>query len=50
MQGLPSTQEIFFIFGSFYQDVREIGFGFLSVFLILALIKEFLKGIGGYCD
>lgn len=47
MQGLPASQDIFFIFGPFYAEVRDIGFAFFFVFFVLALIKEFLSGIEG---
>lgn len=45
--GLRTTEDIFFVFAPFYDEVREIGYAFLFVFLVLALIREFLLGIQG---
>lgn len=44
---IETTQEITSIFGPFLSEVREIGFGFFFVFLVLALIREFLQGVSG---
>ena len=46
-QGLRSVEDIFYVFGPFYNEVREVGFAFLFVFLTLALIQEFLLGVQG---
>lgn len=50
MSTLPNAQEISVIFAAFYREAREIGYGFIFVFLILALIKEFLHGMEGKPD
>lgn len=42
-----STEDIVSIFGPFLTEVREIGYAFFFVFLVLALIREFLQGVSG---
>jgi len=46
-QGLRTVEDIFFIFGPFYDEVRQIGYAFLFVFLTLSFIREFLQAIEG---
>ncbi len=43
--GLRTVDDILLAFGPFYNDVRELGYGFLFVFLTLALIFELLQGM-----
>ncbi|MBI4970239.1 MAG: hypothetical protein HZC17_00145 [Candidatus Omnitrophica bacterium] len=44
-QGLRNVEDIFYVFGPMYSDVRDIGFALLLVFLTIAFIQEFLNGI-----
>jgi len=42
---IQSTQDIFVIFGPFASEVWELGYAFFFVFLVLAFIHEFIRGI-----
>ena len=44
---LPSTQDIVATFAAFYREVRGVGYDVMFLFLILALIKEFLLAMEG---
>jgi hypothetical protein len=48
--GFRSVEDIFLVFGPFYEEVREVGCWVLFVFLTLALIREFLQSVGGKSD
>lgn len=45
--GFRTTEDIYFVFGPFYDQVRDVGYGFLFVFLVLALIRELFQGMEG---
>ncbi len=45
--GLKSIEDIYYVFGPLYSDVRDMGFAFLLVFISIAFVQEFLKGISG---
>lgn len=45
--GFQKVEDIFYVFGPFYQDVRNVGYAVLFVFLVLALMREFFNGMEG---
>ncbi len=45
--GFRTTEDIFFVFGPFFDQVRDVGYGFLFVFLVMALIRELFQGMEG---